>query len=433
MRCGLDFGTSNTVLAVSDGGRPRLLPVDPVAGEVLPSVLYVRRDGSWIVGRGAIDTYLADNAARGPIRRRAKLLGVRVASSDPEQPIVEAHILADVDAPGRLFQSLKTFLGDPLLRATSVFGSPRDLSELIAVLLSFVRERARELTGALPAAVTLGRPVRFSGGPESEGLALERLRTAAELAGFREVHLELEPVAAARAARVAEGTSLVFDFGGGTLDLCLVRRRGDEVEILSTGGCPVGGDRCTELLIDEHVAPRLGSRAEWGPKRLRLPAYLVSTMRDWHALSALNEKPLLDALDDLVRAGAPRRELEALRSAIELQLGYEIFATVDATKCRLSAKRQDLLTYHRAAVDLDALASRFRFEQLIGPLLREADAALIETLSLAGVRADAVREVVCTGGSSAIPAARALLQHRFPSARLRDADPFTSVAAGLAL
>jgi hypothetical chaperone protein len=433
LRFGLDFGTSNTVLAVSDGGRPRLLPLDPVAGEVLPSVLYVRRDGSWLVGRPAIDAYLDDNAARGPVRRQPKLLGVRVASSDPEQPVVEAHILADVDAPGRLFQSLKTFLGDPLLQTTSVFGSPRGLSELIAVLLSYVSERARALTGTRVDAITLGRPVRFIGGPDVEQLALERLRTAAELAGFREIRFEQEPIAASRAADVPEGVSLVFDFGGGTLDLCLVRRRDSHVEVLATAGRTVGGDRLTEMLIDEHVAPRLGSQAEWGPKRLRLPAYLISAMHDWHALSSLNEKPLLDALDDLVRAGAPRRELEALRSAIELQLGYEIFAIADAVKCRLSLKRQEVLTYHRAAVDVDALATRFRFEQLAGPLLREADSGLIEVVSTAGVSEDEVREVVCTGGSSAVPAARALLERRFPQARLRDADPFTSVAAGLAL
>lgn len=433
MRFGLDFGTSNTVLAVSEGRRSRLLPVDPVAGAVLPSVLYVRRDGTWIVGQGAVDAYLADNAARGPIRRQPKLLGVRVASSDPEQPIVEAHILADVDAPGRLFQSLKSFLADPLLRSTSVFGSAHDLSQLIAVLLSFVRERARELTGTLPTEVALGRPVRFVGGDVSETLAVERLRVAAELAGFREIRLEFEPVAAARAADVPEGLSLVFDFGGGTLDLCVVRRDGARLDVLATAGRAVGGDRATELLIDEHVAPFLGSRAEWGPKRLRLPAYIVAAMHDWHALSALNEKPLLDALDDLMRAGAPRRELGALRSAIELQLGYDIFATVDALKCRLSERRQDVLTYHRAAVDVDARATRYRFEQLLGPLLRDADSGLAEVLERAGIRAEEVREVVCTGGSSAIPAARAALGRRFPGARLRDADAFTSVAAGLAL
>lgn len=62
MRFGLDFGTSNSALAVSDDGAARLLPLDPIAGSVMPSVLYIRRDGSVVVGRSAIDRYLADRA-----------------------------------------------------------------------------------------------------------------------------------------------------------------------------------------------------------------------------------------------------------------------------------------------------------------------------------------------------------------------------------
>src|SRR5438132_6042896 len=117
MRFGLDFGTSNTSLAVNDGTSTRVLPIDAVAGETMPTVLYVRRDGTPIVGRAAIDAYLEDNRTRGPIRREFKMLGIRMASSDKEQPTVEAHIFTDVQAPGRLFQALKTFLTIPSRRA----------------------------------------------------------------------------------------------------------------------------------------------------------------------------------------------------------------------------------------------------------------------------------------------------------------------------
>ena len=68
MRFGLDFGTSNTSLAVWDGSRSDVLPLDPLAGAAMPTVLYVRRDGSSLVGRPAIETYLEDNRARGPIK-----------------------------------------------------------------------------------------------------------------------------------------------------------------------------------------------------------------------------------------------------------------------------------------------------------------------------------------------------------------------------
>ena len=386
------------------------------------------------MGRAAIDAYLEDNRSRGPLTREVQLLGIRLPSTDPTHKSLEAYILADTSAPGRLFQALKTFLGDPLDTRTNVFGDAKGLEDLIALILVHVRNRAKELTGEAPDAITLGRPVRFIGDDDAEGRATGRLRAAAELAGFRDVRFVPEPIAAAHAANVGPGTSLVFDFGGGTLDLCVVRRdeRGG-LAVLATAGGPIGGDRATELLIEDAVAPRLGSRAEWGPKRLRLPRYIVNALRDWHALSALNEKPLLDALDDLVRAGAPRRELAALRSAVELQLGYEIFQTTDATKIDLSTVPAAILTYHHAEVDVDARVTRGRFEHLVRPLLDETASLVRRVTADAALPAADIAAVVYTGGSSAIPAFRALMHELVPNAVARDAAAFTSVAAGLAM
>jgi len=433
VRFGLDFGTSNTSLAVWDGERSDVLPLDPIAGAAMPTVLYVRRDGSSTVGRPAIEAYLEDNRTRGPIKREWKSLGVRLKSSNPFQKDVEAHIVTDVNSPGRLFQALKTFLGDELDVRTNVFGAERGLEELIAIVLAQVRDRVAALAGTAPDDITVGRPVEYIGGAAAEGRALARMRTAAELAGFKNVRFVYEPVGAAHSAGVARGVSLVFDFGGGTLDLAVVEREDALLRVLATAGAGIGGDRCTERLIDDAVAPRLGSRAEWGPKRLRLPAFIVNALHDWHALSALNEKPLLEALDDLAKQGAPRRQLEALRDAISLQLGYEVFLAADTTKIELSSALAAILSYHRAAVDVDARLTRGRFETLIAVLLRETDTLLDAVLAKAGVVAEDVGEVVTTGGSSAIPAFRALLAKKFPRSRVRDAAAFTSVAAGLAM
>ena len=433
LRFGLDFGTSNTSLAVWDGAESRVLPLDPLAGQAMPTVLYVRRDGSSEVGRPAIEAYLGDNRTRGAIKREFVSLGVRLKSSNPFQKDVEAHILTDVSSPGRLFQALKSFLGDELDVRTNVFGEARGLEELIAVVLAHVRERARRLTGTAPDDITIGRPVEYVGGASAEGRAVARMRAAAEIAGFRSVRFAYEPVGAAHSADVARGLALVFDFGGGTLDLAVVRRDGDAPRVIATAGRDIGGDRCTERVIDDALAPRLGSRAEWGPKRLRLPAFIVNALHDWHALSALNEKPLLDALDDLVRAGAPRRELEALRDAISLQLGYEIFMAADETKIELSRLVTAILSYHHASVDVDARVTRGRFESLISPMLKDTKTLLDAVLAKAGVVAEDVGEVVTTGGSSAIPAFRGLLERHFPRSNVRAAAAFTSVAAGLAM
>src|SRR2546427_11812219 len=128
----------------------------------MPTVLSIRRDGTALVGRPAIEAYLEDNRTRGPLRREFQMLGIRVASSDPEQPSVEAHIYTDTQAPGRLFQALKTFLGDPLEMATNVFVDAKGLEDLIALVLAHVRRRAKELTGVSPEAGTVGQPGRVS-------------------------------------------------------------------------------------------------------------------------------------------------------------------------------------------------------------------------------------------------------------------------------
>ena len=216
------------------------------------------------------------------------------------------------------------------------------------------------------------------------------------------------------------------------LDLCVTRRDKGEIRVLGMAGVDVAGDRFTQLLIDRLVAPHLGAEKQWGPKGLILPRFITSAIGDWRALSALNEKPILDALDDLQALGAPKRELAALRSAIELQLGYEIFSAVDTTKIELSAVQLALFSFHRAAVDIDQQASRRAFEIAILPLLARVDGALTAVLERSGVEADRIVDVVCTGGSSAIPAARALLRKRFRNAGLRDAAAHTTVAAGLA-
>ena len=98
----------------------------------------------------------------------------------------------------------------------------------------------------------------------------------------------------------------------------------------------------------------------------------------------------------------------------------------------MSSIQLALFSFHRGAVDIDQQASRRAFEVAIAPLLARVDAALTQVLGRSGVTADQIVQIVCTGGSSAIPAARSLLRKRFVNAGLRDAAAHTAVAAGLA-
>src|SRR2546430_14106766 len=105
--------------------------------------------------------------------------------------------------------------------------------------------------------------------------------------------------------------------------------------------------------------------------------------------------------------------------------------TADITKCALSTAPAAILSYHHAAVDVDARLTRGRFERLIDNLLTETHALITDVLVRATVSSADLAEVVTTGGSSAIPALRAVLARRFPNARVRDAAGFTRLAARL--
>src|SRR4029078_6484498 len=144
-----------------------------------------------------------------------------------------------------------------------------------------------------PSARRLSHSAPRSTPPERR--ASSAMRRRADLAGLGECGFAFEPVGAAHAADVTSGLTLVFDFGGGTLDLAIVRRQGSALEGLSTAGRNIGGDRCTERLIDDVVAPQLGSRATWTPKRLRLPGFMVNALHDLPGLSALKQEPVLEA------------------------------------------------------------------------------------------------------------------------------------------
>src|SRR4030095_10804618 len=116
--------------------------------------------------------------------------------------------------------------------------------------------------------VVMGRPVRFSGAEtqRDEDLALERLKAAAELAGFSEISFEFEPVAAAYQYETQldhDELVLIGDFGGGTSDFTLAqlgpsRKKDGKNPVLGTSGVAIAGDTFDSRIMMQLVAPKLG-------------------------------------------------------------------------------------------------------------------------------------------------------------------------------
>src|SRR6266498_2616003 len=227
LKVGIDFGTSNSGVAVYDGQRVKLLPVDPknVLPEVIKTILYVTRDYRSSIGQDAVEAYYRDNVNRQRryVKQWAGEIDVRGADMHYVRDI---YVYVDELKPGRLLQYLKTALRKPEYQGTQIFERYYTVGDLAQTYLSLLKRRAEDILGDSIHAVTLGRPVKFSETPEQDHKAEDTLRQAAHEVGFKEVDFELEPIAAAlnyEQSITKPQNILIFDFGGGTLDIAIMR------------------------------------------------------------------------------------------------------------------------------------------------------------------------------------------------------------------
>jgi hypothetical chaperone protein len=409
---GVDFGTTNSVIAFADGrGGVRSL--------------------SWPSAEGPLQTFRTALM----FWKQGRGLG---HAAGPEA--LERAIAAE---PGeRFIQSFKTHLASRVFTEARLFGCKVTIEEMVSIFLRHLFEAQGGVEAALGAAVVAGRPVVFAGERPDEALAVKRLGDAYAAAGLGQAELAYEPLGAAywhaRNLRRDE-TVLVADFGGGTSDFALLHFShgpdGLEAEALGHGGCGVAGDSFDYRLIDHVISPRLGKGATYRSleKLLPLPATFHASFAQWHQISWLKTSKTLAELRRFAADSDRGAELEALAELIEMDLGFELYQTVGAVKAALSSSPEARLRFDRGGIAIDAMVTRADFESWIAPDLARIEAALDDTLASAKFSPDRVDAVFMTGGTSFIPSLRALFETRFGAGKLHYDNPFQSVAAGLAL
>jgi len=421
---GIDFGTTNSALALADGeGAPRLAHFARGGGKTTAtfrSVVYLERAPD---GRGA----------------PRELAGPRAI----------ARYLA-VDEPGRLVQSLKSFLAARDFSATRIFEREYRLEALIAVLLRALIREAEQALGPLSGPVVVGRPVRFvsARAPEDEALALARLRAAFAMAGLEDVVFEYEPIAAAyHYERRLDHDELILigDFGGGTSDFSLLRvgpaarrerAQGGTRGVLGNAGVPVAGDVFDGRIVRAVVAPALGLGSEFRSifgAVLPVPRWIYGHLERWHHLSFLRSPRTLSLLFDLQRDALDPARLEALIHVVRADLGFPLHRAVERAKLVLTRDEQARLRFVHEPVRLEAPIARADFESWIAPELAAIETCVDDLLAAACIGRGDVDRVFLTGGSSLVPAVRALFATRFGDGRVQAGDELVSVASGLAL
>ncbi len=438
----MDFGTTNSGIAVPlKDGSLEIIPIDPAANnqKVARTAIYITNDQHIHIGRDAIGAYTDQNTGRG-VRMEKVWVGEIEVRAEDMYYVQDVYVFVDVMSPGRLFLSIKSGLRDESFLGTVVGQFYYPLEDIISLYLSVTKTRAEQKLGQGLKRVVLGRPVRFAFEPEADRLAQNRLLDAALRAGYEEVWFQYEPVAAAYDyAQTIDKTEtvLVFDFGGGTLDITIMRLEpgGKGHEILATGGIPVAGDvfdqKLTRAKLPKHFGE--GSHYTTEHKKMPIPSWIFDIFADWQRLLELQYPENKEILDEIAKTAHRPREIEALQRLVGDNYGLQMFDSVEQAKRRLSDDMGTLIHFDGPGFNIRQMVTRTEFETIIRQEVRNIEAHLDEMLEQSGHSADQIDSVIRTGGSAEIPIFKNLLLSRFGRDKVRAVDTFSSVTAGLGI
>nr|CAD6610462.1 Hsp70 family protein [Rhizobium sp. Khangiran2] len=413
---GLDFGTTNTVVALAEGdGATQSMPFASSAGttDTMRTALSFMKD---------------------------RQLGAQALKVEAGQAAIRAFI----DNPGdcRFLQSIKTFAASPLFQGTLIFARRHQFADLMEIFLRRLSAYAGEAWPAEVSRIVVGRPVQFAGASADANLALERYNTALTRLGFPEIAYVYEPVAAAHyfAQNLQKDANvLVADFGGGTTDYSLIRfeRHAGKLSATPIGhsGVGIAGDQFDARMIEHLVAPEIGKGSQFRSfdKVLDVPSNYYTSFSRWNQLSIFKGSKEFSDLQSLVRSALEPEKLELFIDLVEHDEGYPLYQAVSATKMALSGTEEAEFSFAPLGKAGRKTVRRRDFENWIADDLSRIEAALDEVLVETNTGAAAIDKVFLTGGTSFVPAVRDIFNRRFDAGRIESGGELLSIAHGLAL
>lgn len=412
---GLDFGTTNSAIAMA-------LPGEEAA---------LARFNNSASFRSIL--YFPHQERSAPVKAETK--------AGPEA--ISSYL--EADTKGRLILSVKSYLASRLFTSTQINGRFYTLEDLIAIILRRLRTAVMEQFSVSSTSVVLGRPVRFAGADSEadETLALDRLRAAAELAGFSEVTFELEPVAAAYQYETQldhDELVLIGDFGGGTSDFTLAqlgpgRKRSGRNPVIGTSGVGIAGDTFDSRIMMQLVAPKLGLGSHYSSlgKELPVPVWLYSQLSSWHRTFLLKEPKTMAVLRAVKNQASEPDKVAALIHIISENLGYALYRAVEQTKVELTEKEEARFVFAHGSIHIEDSLERWRFESWIQEDIQNIASCVKSLFDQHNVKYSDVGSIFLTGGSSFVPYVRRFFAKTFGAHKMRGGEELTTVAKGLAL
>jgi hypothetical chaperone protein len=411
---GLDFGTTNTVVAVAQPGADARL------------IDFMGPTAATDVFRSALCFWEDDTASK----------GVAVEAG----PWAIAEYLTWPQGC-RFIQSFKSVAVSSNFERAAIFEQRYTFEDLGR---AFLGELARHSGGELSdrnGRIIVGRPVAYAGSSPDPALARQRYDLMFEGIGA-EIHYVYEPLAAAftYAARLDDAaTVLVADFGGGTSDFSVVHMKApgapQRFTALGHAGIGIAGDDFDFRLLDRLVLPQLGKGSVYRSfdKSLVIPGSYFADFGNWSRLALMRNRRTLEELRRLQRQAADPAAIARLIAVIDNEFGYPLYDAIGRVKRQLSESTSATFRFSGAGLEIEAEVTRAMFETWIADDLARIEATVDAALATSGVGSADIDRVFMTGGSSLIPAVHQIFSKRFGADRVAVGGELTSIAHGLAL
>lgn len=407
--CGLDFGTSNSTLAIAGASGPALVQLEG-ADVTVPSAIFYGFDAehAFLIGRAGVRAYVD---------------GVQ----------------------GRLLRSLKSILGSPLVHEkTPIYRKRVAFSEIIRQYISELKLRAERKVDHRIDRVVMGRPVHFvNNDPAGDQHAEDTLAKIARDVGFKDVSFQFEPVAAAldyERQVTRETLVLIADIGGGTSDFTVVRLSPQRLnasdrasDILANDGTRLGGTDYDRYLSMHAFMPTLGHGTLQKRGDIDVPAGPYWDLSTWSSVHTLYDPKRMYELKSIRQSAQQPELVDRLIKIVEHHRAHSVLMQVEDSKIALSQHDGHEENIDWIAPGLVASSTKAGFERATLGLYEKLQATTRSCLQAAGVGADEIGAIYFTGGTSQIPAVREAISSCVPNAAVVDGDRFGSVGLGLAV
>ena len=368
---GIDLGTTNSVVAVMEGGEPVVI-TNSEGGRVTPSVVGFAKSGERLVGQVAKRQAVTN--PENTVFSIKRFMGRRFAEVSEEMKMVPYRVVAD---------------GDRVTVAVSAEGADKRYSppEISAMVLQKLKQAAEDYLGQPVTEAVITVPAYFNDAQR------QATKDAGKIAGLEVRRIVNEPTAAALAYgldKKKEETIAVYDFGGGTFDISILEVGEGVVEVKSTNGdTHLGGDNLDQRIID----------------------WIVTEFRKQEGIDLSKDRMALQRLKE----AAEKAKME-LSTVMETEVNLPFISADQSGPKHLAMK-----------------LTRAKFESLVEDLLQKTVGPCKQALADAGITAAKIDEVVLVGGSTRIPRVQQIVKELFGKEPHKGVNPDEVVAVGAAV